>query len=226
MVSDMVSSRLSVTLIAALVAKAPAAAEPDLEPVRRWLERQAEVRSLAVEFVQERRLRAVKRPISNPGRLWFKAPGAFRWELGDPAQTIALQKPDGDLWVLRTRKAQARRHSRGELEARGGGEVAGFLESGFPRSYEAFVERFTVTDVRREGGDFVFVGRPSDRRTSVALRKVEFTVDASSFALRQLYLRFRDTSSITTKFKEPREGVAIDDRLFEVDLEGYEVVGE
>lgn len=208
----------------ALAPIAQAADPPDMAPVKRWLSRQAEVRSVSADFIQERRLRALKKPISHHGKFWFKAPGSFRWELGTPAQTIAVQRADEGLWVLRPKKRQARRYTTEELAEEGGGQMAGFMESGFPRTYEDFLKNFTVTDVSRKDGAYIITTKLNDRRASIAVRKIEFTVDATSMHLKRFYLRFRDTSSITTIFPHPPvEGERVEDSVFDVDLEGYEV---
>jgi outer membrane lipoprotein-sorting protein len=211
-------------LTLAFAPAAQAADPPDLEPVKRWLSRQAEVQSVSADFIQERRLRALKKPISHHGKFWFKAPGSFRWELGTPAETIAVQRPDEGLWVLRPKKRHARLYTAEELAEEGGGQMAGFMQSGFPRTYEDFIKNFTVTGVSEKEGTIIITTKLNDRRASVAVRKIEFTVDATSMHLKRFYLRFRDSSSITTIFpRPPNEGARVEDSVFEVDLEGYEV---
>jgi len=214
--------RLAIAMLALGIPTAlPAADALDMEPVKRWLAKREAVRTFASDFVQERRLRAVKAPLVSRGRLWFKAPGSFRWELGEPARTVVVSRPEEGMWVLRPAKGKAR-HYRGDDLAAGG-----LMGAGFANNYEDFVRRFKVSEIRREGGDYLIVAKPRERRASLALRKVEFTIDATSLRLRRLHLRFRDSSSIITKFAEaPREGMAIDDRIFAVDLAGYEISGE
>lgn len=195
-----------------------AADAPDMEPVERWLAKREKVKTFASDFVQERRLRAVKAPLVSRGRLWFKAPESFRWELGEPARTVVVSRPGEGMWVLRPAKGKARHYQGDDLAA------GGLLAAGFASNYENFVRRFKVSEVRREGGDYLIVAKPKARRAALALRKVEFTVDAASLRLRRLHLRFRDSSIITTTFSEaPREGIEIDDRIFELDLAGYDV---
>src|SRR4051794_29316403 len=74
---------------------APAAQSPlpiDLTPIKKWIARQDEFRSVTADLTQTRALRALRSPLSSPGHLWFVAPDTFRWELGDPVKTIVLRK--------------------------------------------------------------------------------------------------------------------------------------
>ena len=84
----------------------------DFTPVKRWIARQDDFRAVTADFTQTRSLRALRSPLASPGRLWFKAPNSFRWELGKPAKTIVLRKGDCDLRHpagQKARRALARR---------------------------------------------------------------------------------------------------------------------
>src|SRR5688500_1120498 len=81
-------SRLLFLVIAALsaVVNLQAAAPVDLTPIKKWIDRQDEFKSVAASFTQSRALRSLRSPVTTPGRLWFQAPENFRWELGVPAK--------------------------------------------------------------------------------------------------------------------------------------------
>ena len=207
----------------ALCAPCATADEPDLEPVKRWLSHQADVKSVRADFQQERQLRTLKRPIITPGKLWFRAPGSFRWELGVPPRTIALQRPDQDMLVLQPLQGRALRYSKEKLAEPGGARGVGFLSAGFPRSFDSFTEQFTVTEVTLAGGEYQFEARLNDTRASLVLRKIIFYVAADTFQTKGFYLRFRDSSSIATRFENVKEGATVEDSVFEEALEDYEI---
>ena len=200
-----------------------AAEGPDLAPVKRWIEHGASVRSVKAEFVQERQLRSLKRPLVSEGVFQFSAPESFRWQLGQPAQTVAIRKGAGELVVLRPNKKKALRYSPEALAGAGPRGAAGFLTAGFPRDFETFQKTFSVTAVEREGGDYRFTASLNDRRTALALRKIVFTVNAETLQPKSVYLRFRDGSSITTRFTAIHENARVDPGVFGYDLTGYEV---
>src|SRR5690606_21715580 len=72
-------------LLALLLSVSPlAAAEPDLKPLEAWIAGQKGLKSLDAEFVQERKLPSLKKPVATPGRLRVQRPGKLLWELGQP----------------------------------------------------------------------------------------------------------------------------------------------
>ena len=51
------------------------------------------MQSWSGDFTQTRTLTVLNQPLVSHGKVWVK-PGEFRWELGQPAQTIVLRRPD------------------------------------------------------------------------------------------------------------------------------------
>src|SRR5215212_5339848 len=72
------------------------AAENHLEEVpaivKTWLNAQTNIQTWTAEVTQIRALKTLTQPLKAAGRVWFTAPNQFRWEIGNPAQTIALRK--------------------------------------------------------------------------------------------------------------------------------------
>jgi outer membrane lipoprotein-sorting protein len=56
-----------------------------------WLKAQAGLKTWEADFTQTRTLRTLKQPLVSAGHVWFAMPNQFRWELGNPAQTIAVR---------------------------------------------------------------------------------------------------------------------------------------
>ena len=195
----------------------------DVEPVKKWIEHQSSVQCVTADFIQERRIKSLKRPIVNPGKIWFMAPSYFRWELGTPVESIVLQRED-ELFLLRPLKKTGHRYSRAIGDARSSAPGAIFLVAGFPRSYKEFTEKFTVTDVQQERGDFFFTVKVNDRRTMLALRKIVFQVSSANFYTKGMVLRFRDSSSISTHFSEVHENTKLNDSIFNAELSDYNMI--
>src|ERR1700691_1955963 len=55
----------------------------------RWMEVQTNLQSWTGDFTQTRSLKVLAQPLITPGKVWVR-PGEFRWELGQPVQTIVL----------------------------------------------------------------------------------------------------------------------------------------
>src|SRR6185312_5318655 len=59
-----------------------------------WLNSQTNIQTWSAEVIQKRMLKSLTQPLTATGHVWFAAPDRFRWELGDPPETIAVRRPD------------------------------------------------------------------------------------------------------------------------------------
>src|SRR5436190_174385 len=59
-----------------------------------WLNSQTNIQTWSAEVIQTRALKSLTQPLTASGHVWFAAPNRFRWELGNPPQTIALRQPE------------------------------------------------------------------------------------------------------------------------------------
>lgn len=208
-----------------LLTAALPAAPPDLTPVKQWINHAKAAKSVVVEFTQERHLRAVTKPLVSTGRMWFKAPGALRWQVGEPPKLIALQQTrGGDLIVLEPKKREARVFSAAALQDKSG--PFAFIEASFPTSLEAFQEKLRIDRVELRGGLVEVSGQMKDRRINVAVLKIVFIIDPASHRLRSLEVWFHDGSKIVNQFSKVTENTEVPDRLFTESLEGWKVTKE
>ena len=204
------------------------AAEPsDLGPVRQWIARASKIKSVEAEFIQERFLKTLNRPLVNPGRLWFKAPGSLRWQIGEPPKTIAVQSAkEHDFFVLDPRDKVARQFPVKSSSPKRN-QILTFLEAGFPQTIEEFQQRFRIQEVKHPGdGTFHIAGQINDRRAAAAILKVIFVVHEPSHQLRRLEVWFRDGSKVINKFQKVTENAAVPASVFEIDLAGYRIERE
>ncbi len=209
-------------LLAALALVRPLVAAPDMAPVKAWIDHSRTVKSVAVEFTQERWLRTVRKPLVTPGRFWFRAPGAIRWQVGEPAKMIAVQKaPGADLLVLEPREKVARVFTPDDLKEKGG--AFAFVEASFPDTLEAFEAKFDVASVEQVDGQTVVTGQLKDRRMAVAVLKIVFRIDAGSRTLRGLEIWFRDGSKIVNQFTKVTPNAPLEAGLFDAATDGYRV---
>lgn len=194
-----------------------------LSPVRQWIDRQSSVTSVEASFVQERHFKALKRPIIHAGKLWFKSPSLFRWQIGTPVESVAIKRRS-ELFLLRPQKMTGEHFTQSSDRLRRTAPGTLFFDLGFPRSHEDFTEKFTVTNVTLMDGSYYISVKVNDIRTSLALRKIVFEVDAKSFRTKGIVMRFRDSSSVNTRFSAVRENSSLDDSLFSFDITGYKII--
>ncbi len=201
------------------------AATPDLAPVRQWIERASQVKSLSVDFVQERYLKSVTRPLVTPGKMYFKAPGSLRWQLGEPAKLIALQEArGGEFFLLEPREKKGQRfpaNSAGDAGKRS--PARAILEASFPTTLEAFQERCRVTEVEHKDGSVIIEAKLNDRRLSVAVMAIRFVIEEETSMLQRFEIDFRDASRIVTKFVRVEPNAKVPPDAFRESMDGYAI---
>ena len=105
------------TLLFLLLLATPLRAEDTQTILRDWISKQAAISSLRADFIQTRRLPALRIPLKKSGTVWFGTEGRFRWQVGDPAELLVLKSPN-DFLVIEPKKSLARRFSASSAAAR------------------------------------------------------------------------------------------------------------
>ncbi len=204
-------------LLTLLGAAARSEANTDLRPLQDWISAQKEVRSLEGEFVQVRSMRALRKPLSTPGRFWYEAPDQFRWELGKPAKTVAVHSGT-NLTVLDIEKKKAEVTDTSEEE----GRVARFMAMTFPQTWESFQESFEVLSLNREGRSHVVKLKPVKRKMARGVKTITIEIGPDQ-SMRRFMLELKDGSEMETTFDKVARDVHVPDSTFEVSLDGYKV---
>ncbi len=204
---------VSVCLGAALPALA---AVPDTAVLDQWIARQVAIRSLSADFTQTRALRVLRNPVAAKGKLWFQAPGDFRWEVGSPPKTIVLRKGD-DIRVIEPAK-QVVKIEAVEL----GKREAGLMEFPFVRSRADLEKRFKILDLRTEGVECRVKLEPRD--TQGFLTGIALGFDTETGHLRSLEMSFRDGSSLRNEFSNIQVNEKLPAGTFAFDTAGFRVI--
>lgn len=198
--------------------------KPDLAPVERWLGRMGETQSVKADFVQQRYLRTLRKPLSTKGRLWLVYPDHFRWELGEPPTTIAIRDKER-LTVIEPKKKSAQFFSLAAKEAADGSSAPASLQSvtqSFPRSMEELVEHFEIQDLVHKDDVYELILKPRDKSLT-AMRQVVFYIDTAEYYLHAVELRFSDKSKVRTSFTRLTFNHKIPSSTFQPDLEGFQI---
>ena len=216
--------RLVLILLALLATGPRAAAAPEDAVLSAWFSAQARLETWTAVFTQTRYLKALARPLTNTGRVWFASPDRFRWELGDPVRSVAVR--DGDTMLLlnpRLRRAEVHRLSAvpaGPLR-----EALALLDTGFPRDPEVFRERFEVQgmDAGADGVTLRMVPRDAGARRFLPALAVTF--DPESHDLRATEFTLADGSRVRTDFRGSVRDGEVDPVRFDTSVpEGFRVV--
>ena len=91
-----------------------------------WIAAQANIHTWSADVVQTRTLKSLTQPLTAKGHVWFEAPNRFRWELGNPPQTIAVRGPE-EMLVIYPRLKHAERYALGGDQSGGAGPDDGHI---------------------------------------------------------------------------------------------------
>jgi hypothetical protein len=93
------------------------------------------------------------------GHIWFATPNRFRWELGSPAQTIALRQTD-EMFVIYPMLKRAEQYPLSGHESGQWRDMLSLLEAGFPRSRADLNSRFRIMSLIETNGAWQLALQP------------------------------------------------------------------
>jgi outer membrane lipoprotein carrier protein len=203
-------------LLALLALVSIARAELDLKPLETWIGRQKTLQSLDADFVQERKLPSLKKPVTTPGRMRMVRPGKLCWELGKPVKTLAVS--DGTtMTLLDVAKKRGKRIDTGAAEAR---QFTLLSDEAF-RDLAGFQQTFELVESRMSGAIYQLTVRPKDKAMRKHVAWMFLDIDTRSHELRALDLELEDKSRIRTVFSNAKINAKVDPAIFTPDTTGY-----
>jgi outer membrane lipoprotein-sorting protein len=200
---------------------ANAPADPLLQS---WLAAQTNLHTWSAEFSQTRTLKALATPLTAQGQVWFAAPDRFRWELGNPAQTLAIREPT-QMVVIYPKLKRAERYSFEGKQQGPWRDVLALLEAGFPRSKADLDQKFQIAGhtVNSNQVELTLVPRASAARKMMPQIKIGF--ETNQFTLRSTELQFADGSRLRNEFTATKINPQFDLKLFEATIPStFEVI--
>ncbi|SKB01566.1 Outer membrane lipoprotein-sorting protein [Prosthecobacter debontii] len=193
-------------LVNAAVVQAQGPAPKPLPPLlKQWAEAQKTMPDMVVNFRQTRSTPALKNPVTTSGKFWRFKDGAFRWELGQPPQTVLVndltdfrvREGDGEWQNLDAKDARYRMWSR-------------FL-SGNEASPEELQQHFLVDAVEQNADVTAISLRPKAPFIRRHLKQLDLQISPKTFRLLQLRVIQGDGSTLTMAFSEPQD-VSLDEK--------------
>lgn len=189
----------------------PAAADDSL--LDRWFAAQSELKTWSANLTQTRTLKALKDPLKAEGRVWFETPDRFRWELGDPAQTIAVRE-SAALVLLYPKLKRAERYPLGEAATGPWRDALTLLEAGFPRSRVELEKQFEVVELIARDTEAELVLQPRSSRARKLINEVRLVFGREKLEMRATELRFADGSQLRNDFRNQQVNPPLDAALF------------
>jgi outer membrane lipoprotein-sorting protein len=217
---------LGILIVLLFVSARVFGAEPEnLSPaISAWLSAQTNIQTWSAEFKQTRTLKALTQPLTATGRVWFAAPNRFRWELGDPPQTIAVRQPE-EMLVIYPNLKRAERYPLTGSQSGPWRDALALLEAGFPRSKSELDARFRIMSHSTTNEIVHLTLQPRAAGARRMMPQIKIAFGRNDFSLRATELHFADGSTLRNDFASPRLNPKLDEILFAPKLDAdYKIV--
>lgn len=189
-----------------------------------WFNAQKKLRTWSADFVQTRSLKVLVQPLVAKGRLWFSAPNQFRWEIGDPPQTIALRQKD-QLFVIYPRLKRAEIYPLAGKETEQWRDALALLDAGFPQNRAEFERQFRLLSVADTNETTEAVLQPKGTMARKFMNEIRLTFKTLDFSLKAMEVRFSDGSSLRNDFTNSVMNPILEEATFTPRLDNtYKIV--
>lgn len=179
-----------------------------------WFAAQTNLHTWKADFTQTRSLKTLKQPLVTSGQAWFKPPNRYRWELGTPAQTIALRQAN-ELLVIYPLLKRVERYPAGEKATGQWRDALALLEAGFPRERAELESRFRVLSLAGADGVWTLGLQPKSAFAQRMMKEIRVGLAANDFSLLSTELIFVDGSGMRNEFTNTVLNSTLDAALFD-----------
>lgn len=203
-------------------AAAPLTPEETRQQVALWLQNSSQFTTLEIDFMQERQLRALRRPLSRPGKLWVTREGALRWQIDEPPALLLTRKGQDAplLWIDLKKQTWHRLESQDDA-TQGNAQAMRMLLETHSTSLDDFEQAFTLRTARpvlEAAGRLRLELALKDRRASLSVKDVFFEIEPATGALHLIEFQLRDGSLLRTRVTRAVKNAKLQPGLFDPDL--------
>jgi len=206
-----------------LVALTACAAEPGTL-LDQWLAAQTNLHTWSADVIQTRSLKVLSQPLVSTGKVWVAVPDRFRWELGRPAQTIALRQPE-QLLLIYPRLKRVEKYPLNDKQPGPWRDALALLEAGFPRNRADLEAGFRVLSVAQTNSIVCLALQPTSASARKFMTEIQVSFRTNDFSLAATELKFSDGSSMRNDFSDVQSNRPMPESLFDPKVEeGFTVV--
>ena len=191
------SVRLYLYLLLLLSAAHSHAADYDAQ-FNKWFEVQTNLQSWSGEFTQTRTLSVLNQPLITPGKVWVK-PGEFRWELGQPVQSIILRTPDA-LLIVYPRFKRAEKYSLGVVPSGPMKDALALMDASLPRDRASMEEHFKLVGAALTNSILQMTLQPRSEAARKMIGQVMVGFRTNDYLIAETEMKFADGSKLHNNF--------------------------
>ena len=178
-----------------------------------WFAAQTNIQTWSADFTQTRTLKSLTQPLTATGHVTFAAPNRFRWELGQPPQTIAVRGAD-EMLVIYPPMKRAERYPLNANAPAQWRDMLSLLDAGFPRSQAEMDKQFKIITQSVSNGICELSLQPKSSGARKMMPQMKIAFGTNDFLLRATELQFADGSTMRNDFTNAVLNVKIDETSF------------
>ena len=181
-----------------------------------WFEVQTNLQSWSGEFTQTRTLTVLNQPLISHGKVWVK-PGEFRWELGQPVQTIVLRTPD-QLLIVYPRLKRVEKYPLDAVPTGPMKDALALLDASLPRDRATMDKNFQLLSAAETNSILQMTLQPRSAAARKFIGQIVIGFHTNDFTIAVTEMKFADGSKLHNDFTNVVLNAPIEPKLFEADL--------
>jgi len=189
-----------------------AVADPDAV-LDQWFAAQQNLQSWSADFIQTRTLPTLTQPLIAHGHLDFALPGDFRWQIGQPARTIALGH-DVQMYVIYPLLKRAELYPLGPDTPKQWRDMMSLLQAGFPHNRQEFTAQFKVLSLTTTNSAWLLALSPNSSFARQMISELQLGFATNNFELISTEMILVDGSRMRTDFNNSVINPTLDRSLF------------
>jgi outer membrane lipoprotein-sorting protein len=182
----------------------------------KWFEVQTNLQSWSGDFTQTRTLTVLNQPLVSRGKVWVK-PGEFRWELGQPAQTIVVRTPD-QLLIIYPRFKRAEKYPLDAVPSGPMRDALALLDASLPRDRATMEKNFQLLSAAATNSILQMTLQPRSEAARKFIGRVVISFHTNDFTIAETEMKFADGSKLRNDFTNVVLNQPIAPKLFEAEL--------
>jgi len=181
-----------------------------------WFGVQTNLQGWAGDFTQTRMLTVLNQPLVSHGKVWVK-PGEFRWELGQPAQTIVLRRPE-QLLIIYPRLKRAEKYPLDAVPTGPMKDALALLDASLPRDRATMEKNFQLLSATATNATLQMTLQPRSEAARKMIGQIVIGFRTNDFTIAVTEMKFADGSKLHNDFTNVVLNQPIEPKMFEVDL--------
>jgi outer membrane lipoprotein-sorting protein len=192
--------------------------------ISQWLVMQSNLKTWTADFTQTRTLKTLKQPLRAQGHLTFAAPNNFRWQLGEPAQTIAIRNSN-EMTVIYPKLKRAERYPLTGAGNEPWRDALALMDAGFPSSATELENRFKILSLNVTNHIAHLTLEPRSAMAKKFMSEVQLLLRMQDFSMTANQLQFSDGSILRNDFTNAVKNPTLPPDVFDAKIPGdYTVV--